>query len=505
MADQLKSVAIRHAGAASSARSLHEWLKSQVADGSLAVGARLPSTRALALDLGVSRATVTAAYGQLAAEGYLETAPGRRARVAAGAAQRSRARSMPAAAQRGRPRLSSYGQRVDALASALPPAAGDGGPAPIDFLYGALAFDDFPTLAWRRAYNRAIVQRQSSLSYDAPEGEPALRTALQGYLRRARGLVCSPDQIVVVQGSQQAIDLCARVLVDPGETVLMEEPCYLMARRVFEAQGARLQEMAVDEQGLDTSALAGREARLAYVTPSHQFPLGGVLPIGRRLQLLAWARATGAWILEDDYDGEFRYGLRPIDALQSIDEVGCVIHVGTFSKALSPQMRMGYLVLPPSLVPVFREARRLADRHAPRLDQLVLAALIEDGSYERHVRAARRRNEGRRAALLQALERHLPGAVEVEGSASGLHVVAWVLAVHQRDEIALVRLARECGAGIRPISPLYAAGDVHRRQSCAGLVLGYASLEAEAIEQGVRRLAGVVRDWLAQSTTQKSP
>lgn len=495
MADQLKSAFTRHAGAAPGARTLHEWLKSQVADGSLAVGARLPSTRALALDLGVSRTTVTAAYEQLAAEGYLETAPGSRARVAGGAAQRSRARSMPAAAQQhGRPRLSSYGQRVDALASALPPAAGDGGPAPIDFLYGALAFDDFPTLAWRRAYNRAIVQRQSSLSYDAPEGEPALRMALQGYLRRARGLVCSADQIVVVQGSQQAIDLCARVLVDPGETVLMEEPCYLMARRVFEAQGACLQEMAVDEQGLDTSALAGRQARLAYVTPSHQFPLGGVLPIGRRQQLLAWARATGAWILEDDYDGEFRYGLRPIDALQSIDEVGCVIHVGTFSKALSPQMRMGYLVLPPSLVPVFREARRLADRHAPRLDQLVLAALIEDGSYERHVRAARRRNEGRRAALLQALERHLPGAVQVEGSASGLHVVAWVPAVHQRDEIALVRLARERGVGVRPISPLYAAGDAHRRQSCAGLVLGYASLQPEAIEQGVRRLAGVVRD-----------
>ena len=490
----MKSHFAADTGAAPGARRIHEWLKSQMADGSLAVGARLPSTRALALDLGVSRTTITAAYEQLAAEGYLETAQGARARVAAGAEQRSRAPRIAAAAQDCRSRLSSYGRRVDALAQAQPARAGDEGPAVIDFLYGALAFDDFPTLAWRRAYNRAIVQRQSSLSYDAPEGEPALRMALQGYLRRARGLVCSADQIVVVQGSQQAIDLCARVLVDPGETVLMEEPCYLMARRVFETQGACLQEMAVDEQGLDTSALAGRQARLAYVTPSHQFPLGGVLPIGRRQQLLAWARATGAWILEDDYDGEFRYGLRPIDALQSIDEVGCVIHVGTFSKALSPQMRMGYLVLPPSLVPVFREARRLADRHAPRLDQLVLAALIEDGSYERHVRAVRRRNEGRRAALLQALERHLPGAVQVEGSASGLHVVAWVPAVHQRDEIALVRLARERGVGVRPISPLYAAGDAHRRQSCAGLVLGYASLQPQAIEQGVRRLAGVVRD-----------
>ncbi|CAB5705174.1 HTH-type transcriptional regulatory protein gabR [Delftia tsuruhatensis] len=493
-----------------SSRAVHELLKSQMAGGSLAVGARLPSTRALALDLGVSRSTVTAAYEQLAAEGYLETAPGSRARVAAGAVLRGMGQGhgrgdIPEARQDCRPRLSGYGRRVDSLAaSQTPPDAGS--PAPvIDFLYGALAFDDFPSLAWRRAYNRAIVQRQSSLSYDAPEGELALRQALQGYLRRARGLDCSAGQIMVVQGSQQAIDLCARVLVDPGETVLVEEPCYLMARRVFEAQGACVQEMPVDEQGVVTAGLAGRRGKLAYVTPSHQFPLGGVLPIGRRRELLSWARASGAWILEDDYDGEFRYGLRPIDALQSIDETGCVIHVGTFSKALSPQMRMGYLVLPPALVPVFREARRLADRHAPRLDQRVLAALIEGGSYERHVRAGRRRNEARRVALLRALERHLPAQVEVEGSASGLHVVAWILPVARGEEDALVRRARECGIGVRPISPLYAAGDVHRRHCCAGLVLGYASLEPDAIEQGVLRLAGVVRQWQAGPAMQKGP
>ena len=469
---------------ARTSQGIYQSLKAQILDASLPAGEALPSTRVLAADLAVSRSTVTAVYEQLAAEGFVDTQQGRRARVAAGAA--APARLNPRRATRVPRGLSDYGDRVARTAGSAP-LPDD---TVIDFLYGALAATDFPLLAWRRAYNRALVQRQDRLSYEAPEGEAVLRQALQGYLRRARGLHCDGDQIVVVHGSQQAIDLCARVLVNPGDRVLIEDPCYVMARRVFEAAGACVVPVRADEQGLDTRGLPEQPCALAYVTPSHQFPLGGVMPINRRKALLDWAVRQRAWILEDDYDGEFRYGMRPVDTLQSIDESGGVIYVGTFSKALSPQMRMGYLVLPPALVPVFREAKRLIDRHAPRQEQRVLAAMIEDGSYERHVRRCRRLNETRRGALLHALATHLPAdAYRVEGAASGLHVVVWFTGIPAREEADFARRVREAGVGIRPLSPLYAEGQARRARACAGFVLGYASLSPDEIAEGVRRLA----------------
>ncbi|WP_144635680.1 PLP-dependent aminotransferase family protein [Bordetella genomosp. 13] len=479
-------------------RAIYESLRGQIVQGEMAAGARLPSTRVLAEELGVSRTTVTAVYEQLAAEGYLETSPGTKARVAAGVAlpgaggpPRNAAMQAPMQTPTQAVALSAFGKRVAGFDGISAPVKHDWGRT-IDFLYGAVAFDDFPTLAWRRAYNRIIVQRQPRLYYEAPEGEPALREALQGYLLRARGMRCLAQQIVIVHGSQQALDLCARVLLDPDDDMVIEEPCYVAARRVFEAMGARIHGCPVDEQGLRTQALSGLRGRLVYVTPSHQFPLGGVMPIGRRQELLDWARRADAWVVEDDYDGEFRYGLRPVDALQSVDEAGRVIYVGTFSKTLSPQMRLGYLVLPPALVRVFREAKRLMDRHAPSVDQRVLAALIEDGSYERHVRRCRRENETRREALLQALQRHAGDRVEVEGAASGLHVVAWFKDIAHADEDALVARARAQGVGVRPITPLYADAAQRARRPHAGLILGYASLDPVRIETGVRQLAAAV-------------
>jgi GntR family transcriptional regulator/MocR family aminotransferase len=249
----------------------------------------------------------------------------------------------------------------------------------------------------------------------------------------------------------------------------------------------------VDAQGLETARLPRADrARLAYVTPSHQFPLGGVLPIGRRLELLRWARRQGAWIVEDDYDGEFRYGQRPIDALQSVDTDGRVIYVGTFSKALSPQLRLGYLVLPQALVPAFRKAKRLTDRHAPVLEQRALASLIESGAYERHVRRVRREHERRRAALLDAIARHLPGEVRVAGTAAGLHLVIWLPFLQPKHEAALVAAARAEGVGVYPLSPLYARTQASARSRPAGLILGYASLAAERIDEGVRILGKVI-------------
>lgn len=468
---------------ATTSLGIYQSIKAQILDGSLRAGAFMPSTRTLADELGVSRSTVTAVYEQLAAEGYLETRQGRRASVAAGAAPAASSRRQETSETLLPRKLSAFGERVAAYADGN--AAAPETPGFIDFLYGALNADDFPMLAWRRAYNRVLVRRQALLSYDPPEGESALRNALQGYLHRARGLQCEASQIVIVHGSQQAIDLCTRLLVNARDRVVVEEPCYVMARRVFEAAGAAIVPVPVDDQGLDTAQLPGQRCKLAYVTPSHQFPLGGVLPINRRKELLAWAQSQQAWIVEDDYDGEFRYGMRPVEPLQTIDSSRGVIYVGTFSKALSPQMRLGYMVLPTELVPVFREGKRLCDRHAPRQDQLVLAAMIEDGSYERHVRRCRRLNELRRAALLQALQRYLPDTVDVAGAASGLHVVLWLRGVPARKEAALVAHARTLGVGVRPVSPLYAG----RAARQAGLVMGYASLSQAHIVEGIRRLA----------------
>lgn len=485
---QLSASSARRPGATGMGRRIYDLLRAQIADGTLPPGARAPSTRALAAELGVSRTTVTAAFEQLAAEGFLVTSVGRVARVAGrlvppAAPSPSRRASSP-------PSLSRFGRRVEKMVlSALPRAE----PSRIDFLYGAVASRDFPALAWRRAYQAALLTQQHSLYYVPPEGDASLRRALQGYLGRARGLRCDAEQIVVVHGSQQAIDLCARVLLDPGDAFVFEEPGYLMARRCFEATGAALLAVPVDANGIDTARLPRDDrARLAFVTPSHQFPLGGTLPVGRRQELLQWAKRHRAWVIEDDYDGEFRYGQRPIDALQAIDTEGRVIYVGTFSKALSPQLRLGYLVLPPELVPVFRQAKRLTDRHAPVWEQRALASLIDSGAYERHVRRVRREHERRRAALLDAVARHLPSDARIVGAAAGLHVVLWLPFLGRQDEPALVAAARDRGVGVYPVSPLFASPLPRHRPRHAGLILGYAALTVDQIEQGMHRLANVI-------------
>ena len=479
-----------HPGATGAGRRIYDLLRSQIADGTLLPGARVMSTRAQAAELGVSRTTVTAVYEQLTAEGFLVTSTGRAARVASPLAAGMPSGKVPKRQAKPVPSLSRFGRRVAHISA---PALQHTEPARFDFLYGAVASRDFPSLAWRRAYQAVLLRQQHSLYYMPAEGDPALRRALQGYLRRARGIACDAEQILVVHGSQQAIDLCARLLLDAGDAFVFENPGYLMARHCFEATGARLLTTPVDGLGLDTGRLPeDGGARLAYVTPSHQFPLGGVLPIGRRQALLQWAVRHDAWIIEDDYDGEFRYGQRPIDALQSIDTDGRVIYVGTFSKALSPQLRLGYMVLPHALVPVFRQAKRLADRHAPMLEQQVLASLIESGAYERHVRRMRRENERRRAALLQAIAQCLPQDAQIDGSAAGLHVVLWLPFLRAQQEPTLVAAARREGVGVYPVGPLFAPSSLDERPRSAGLILGYASLTIEQIQQGISILASVI-------------
>ena len=334
-------------------------------------------------------------------------------------------------------------------------------------------------------------QRSRRLEYEDPRGNLALRKALQAHLSQTRGLACSVEQLVIVNGSQQALDLCARLLVNSGDSVVVENPGYRMAHRAFEAYGAKLLGVDVDEQGLVTDRLnALGSVQLAYVTPTHQFPLGSFLPIARRRQLLAWAHARKAWVIEDDYDSEYRYSVRPEATLLSLDTQGCVIHVGTFSKTLSPQLRLGYMVLPPALVGTFAEAKRLSDRHAATGVQRALALLLEDGSYDRHVRRIRRHQQTRQRALTHALQVHLGDQIEVQGAASGLHLVVWFRKLSASEEPGLVSASREQGVCVYPVGPLYLRGRTQKTsQRNAGLIMGYALLNEDEIAKGVQRLA----------------
>jgi GntR family transcriptional regulator/MocR family aminotransferase len=472
-----------------------EAIKGQIASGQLGPGTRLPSTRALAAEWGVSRTTVTAAYEQLIAEGYLETRQGARTQVAQGLGL---APALPGrAGLSGRPDwLSAYGQR---LAEFDLPIVPDEGRMVADFRYGDLAAADFPMLAWRKAVTGALLRRQPRLRYGDPCGSPDLRAALQGYLWRARGLLCEAEQIIVVNGSQQGLDLCARLLLDPGDQVVMEDPGYALARQVFLAAGAEVVPVAVDREGLRTDGLPA--ARLVYATPSHQFPLGGVLSAARRRELLVWAQHTGAHVIEDDYDSEYRFDIAPIPPLQALDDAGRVIYLGTVSKTLSPTLRLGYLVIPMRLAEAFAKAKRLTDRHAPGLEQEGLADLIGSGAYERHVRRVRRRNGERRAALLAALSATRGSAATVVGADAGLHVVVWLKRVPMAREDALIARAHAAGLGLYPVTPLYAPASAAARPDTAGLVMGYASLDEQAIKRGVRMLKEVLETFPAEGNT----
>jgi GntR family transcriptional regulator/MocR family aminotransferase len=465
-------------------RRIYLALRDQIASGVYAAGVRLPSSRALAEELGVSRTTVTSAFDQLISEGYVQVRQGSRPTVAPNV--------VPPGANRtaGRPdalrRLSAYAGR----AMELPPNVPIGlKRVRYDFRYGDLAPADFPKLAWRKAISAAILAPRERLGYDDPAGSQALRRALQLYLWRARGISCAVEQIVIVSGSQQALDLCTRVLVDPGDPVVVEEPCYAMARNVLVAMGAVPIAVPCDGDGIDTSRLPDPAGiALACVTPSHQFPLGGVLSAGRRRALLEWAEAGNAYIVEDDYDGEYRYDVGPIPPLHLSGE-DRVIYVGTVSKTLSPTLRLGYMVLPPDLVEPVVRCKQIADRHSASFEQEALASLIESGAYERHVRRMRRLNAERRSTFLTAMAKLFGSDVEIVGTSAGLHVVVWFNRLKAEDEEGFAGVARENDVGVYPVSRLFA----DPRDPRAGFIFGYASMPVGLIGKGVEHLAAVVR------------
>lgn len=469
------------------AQDIYAALKEHIARGVFGETGQLPSSRGLAQELGVSRTTVMIAFEQLHAEGFIELRQGARpraVRAAVGGPDQVKRTRDPRQV-----RLSAYGARLRGFS---PWSAEAPGKVLVDFRHGDLASADFPSAAWRKAVAEAAARRPDRLTYGDPRGSVRLRRALQGYLWRARTIRCELDQIIVVNGSQQGLDLCARVLLDPGDRFVIENPCYDMARQIFAGAGASAVPVPVDRSGMETEGLAQLDARLAYVTPSHQFPLGGVMPVARRLQLLDWARTFDAHVVEDDYDSEFRYDINPVPPLFGLTEGGNVIYCGTVSKTLAPGLRLGYLVVPAELQAVFATAKLLCDRHTPLLQQDALASLIESGAYEVHLRRVRRLNHERRATLLNALRHRLGDKVDVEGADAGLHVVAWLNGIPRSAETTLLEGARAMGLGIHAISPLYAADATESLPDRAGLVMGYSALQTGDIERGVHLLADLL-------------
>lgn len=475
-------------------RQLYRSLRGAILDGDPGSGRRLPATRALADDLGVSRNTVLLAYGQLLSEGYAtarggsgtyaaDTLPEERVAVAEIASGgRGRDRAAPPTP----PRLSIAAQRMlDAIPRGMSWNVRET-PLPYDFRYGAPAYGDLPLETWWRIMGRRARHLSARrLSYSKPGGAPELRQALAAYLRRARGVVCEPDQLIVVYGTQQAIDLTMRMVVDPGDRVVIEDPHYPGIALSAAAAGAELVSVPVDDDGLCVDRLdAAGPARLVCVTPSHQFPTGGILPLARRLALLRFAERQDAIVLEDDYDSEFRFDGRPIESLQGLDRSGRVLYVGTASKLLFPSLRLGWLVVPPALRRPFLQAKALADTGSATLEQLALADFIEGGHLERHVRRSRTRNAARRAALLAALVTHFGDRAVVSGTDAGLHVMLWLPELATARVPALCDEARVRGVGVYEVTSFY-----RQPPKEAALLLGYATLTEKAIGDGIARLA----------------
>jgi GntR family transcriptional regulator / MocR family aminotransferase len=477
-------------------KQLYERLRDAILAGQLAPDARLPSTRVLASELGVSRTTTALAYEHLLLEGYIES------RVGAGTsvAHLQMARRMSVASDAGNQRaVESAGPRTAMLSrrgrllvdTPFPEAfyAHQAGGAASLFRVGQPDVASFPYETWARLVAKhARRSLQSASYYQDPRGYAPLRAAIAAHIGVTRGVHCAPEQIILTAGAQGALDLVARVLLDPGDPVWVEDPGYGGARGALLAAGAKLVAVPVDGEGIDVAVGRAhcRDARLAFVTPSHQFPTGVTMSLPRRLALLQWAREAQAWIVEDDYDSEYRFSGRPLEALQGLDSAARVIYVGTFSKVLFPSLRLGYLVAPPALLEGLVAARDFIDMHPPLLEQMALADFIAEGHFARHLRKMRVQYLARRDALVDALRRELGDVLDVVAPEAGMHLVAW-LPPGVDGRAAAARVAAY-DQHILPVSH-FSVGPLPRD----GLVLGFAGDAPHVLRAGVLVLARALR------------
>ena len=463
---------------------LYQQLRQKILTGALEPGTQLPPSRKLAQANGLGRVTVTQAYAQLRAEGYVVGKQGAGTFVASDliAQQEQTAAStvLSTSVSTFTPTFSEWGQRVAANTSAIKPIKPR---AEIDFGFGRSFPHIFPYDIWRRLLARYLSTDDVMLSrYGSAAGFYPLREAIAAYLARQRGVNCLPEQVVIVNGAQQAIDILGRLFLAAGDEVIVETPGYQDAFALFSLHGAQLVPIRVDDQGLPVDQIpTDCNARIAFITPSNQFPRGGTLPLQRRLALLQWAKKQQALIFEDDYDGELRYDGRPLGTLYSLDRDGRVIYLGTFSKVLFPALRLGYVVLPPQLVAPFVRAKGLVDRGAPTLTQAAIADFIAEGYFERHLRQLRKAYGKRRLALVEALKRYLEGKVRVTAVPAGLHVMLYL--PDHISETEFIAAANKAGVGIYP------GAEYHLEKAPPpSILMGFSGLTEAEIEEGVRRL-----------------
>jgi GntR family transcriptional regulator/MocR family aminotransferase len=470
-------------------RQIYEGFRRAILEHQVRPLQQVPSTRALAADLGISRIPILEAYSQLLAEGFLESRVGAGTFVCAQLPMQlvpSRRGNTPrAAAQSARP-VSRTSQNLKIKLE--PWVYGRGA-----FAMTQVAVEQFPTDTWARLvarHSRNVTPQ--SLNFSDPRGTPGLRRAIADYLHTARAVNCDAEQVMIVSGSQEAVDIAARVLLDPGCSVWLEEPGYNLARHALTLAGCNLVPVPVDQEGLDVAMgiQLCSTARAAYVTPSHQFPLGSTMSASRRIQLLNWAQSSGAWIIEDDYDSEYRYSGTPVASLQGLDVNSRVIYVGTFSKTLFPSLRVGYLVIPADLLDRFVAVRLSMSIYPPHLTQAVLTDFIDQGHFSRHIRRTRLLYSERRARLKECLEKEFGSALPVLDGESGMNLVVTLPEeVRDRD---LARRAAGRGLWLWPLSPYYIG------RSRGGFILGFGSVDVSEMAAAVRRMSQVLGGSLAR-------
>ena len=460
-------------------RQLAGALREALAAGRIDAGARLPSSRALAAELGLARSTVVGVFEQLAAEGYIAGRPGSGYFAAASLA--GRAPQMHAAPAVPRP-LSRHGERLRDHAPTWPSL---GRP----FELGHAEVDGSLMTTWKRLASRVLSSRSSlAWNYGDPRGEPRLRRAIADYLAAARGVRCTPDQIVLTSGTQQGLSLAAQVLLDAGDAVWIEDPCYRSTYDILRAAEAEIVPVPVDEDGLDVAAgqrRDSRQPRLVYSTPSRQYPLGMAMPLARRAVLLGFAAQAGAWVIEDDYESEFQAPGQMLPSLQGLDRAGRVVYLGTFSKLVFPSLRLGYAVLPEDLVAPFAGARHLADRQSSGLIQAIMTEFMLGGHFARHLKRMRARYAERQRFLIDQLARRLGGLVEIRPVESGMYLTAW-LPWGWSDQKAAAALAEAAVVSV-PLSSLTL--QAARRP---GLVLGYTGHSEAALARAVEIMERVL-------------
>ncbi|WP_223443718.1 PLP-dependent aminotransferase family protein [Pseudomonas sp. BF-R-19] len=491
-------------------RQLYQALRTRVLDGRLASGTRLPASRDLAAALAISRNSVVRAYDQLYAEGFIEGRVGDGTYVAqlpqATLPAKKLSTKVSTGFSTGLPTALSTNwldlpvdpsskvihndplTRVKNNHLASPPS----GP-PRAFRVGVPAFDLFPFEVWAKL-NAAFWRKPDfqQLCYGDPAGDARLRGMIAAYLRSSRGMQCTAEQILITSGAQQGISLCAQLLVEPGDGVAIENPGYRAAGHAFAVAGARLHGVAVDSEGINCSELSALDdCRLTYVTPSHQYPTGVVMSLARRLELLAWAERTQGWIVEDDYDGEYRYSGAPLAPLAALDRHGRVLYVGTFGKVAFPALRLGYLVLPPGLVQAFAQRRAVDVRHSEVSTQAVMAEFMATGHFQRHIRRMRRAALSRRNTLLNGWPLDIPGIGKLPTVAAGLHMTVPVDSVARERE--LIELASSVDVEVNGLSSYWLPESATPMDQRAGLVLGFAAVPEKAIEAALQRLRAVWR------------